>query len=52
MTKPKYNTSDSESSTDEPLFDDSDSTDDTDDTNLKECPTTLSKPAQKPTILQ
>ena len=45
MTKPKYDTSDSKSSTDEPLFDDSNGTDDTNDTNLEECPTTLSKPA-------
>ncbi len=35
--------SDSKSSTNEPLFDDSDGTDDTDNTNLKECPTTPSK---------
>ncbi len=43
MTKPKYDTSDSKSSTNELLFDDSDSTDDTNDTDLKACPATLSK---------
>ena len=50
-----YNTSDSKSSANEPLFDDSDRTDDTDDTNdtdLKACPATLSKLAWKPTILR
>ncbi len=43
-----YDTSDSESSADEPLFDDSDgtdNTDNTDDTDLEACPATPSKPA-------
>ncbi len=43
-----YDTSDSKSSADELLFNDSDrtdNTDDTDDTDLEVCPATLSKPA-------
>ena len=43
-----YDMSDSKSSANEPLFDDSDGTDDTDntdDTDLEACPATPSKPA-------
>ncbi len=50
-----YDTSDSKSSANEPLFDDSDRTDDTDntdDTDLEVYPATPSKLAWKPIILQ
>ncbi len=40
-----YNTLDSKSSTNKPLFDNSNSTNNTNNTNLKVYPTTLSKPA-------
>ena len=40
-----YDTLDSESSTNKPLFDNSDSTNNTNDTNLEACPATLSRPA-------
>jgi len=40
-----YDMLDSESSANEPLFDNSDSTNDTNHTNLEECPATPPKPA-------
>ena len=38
-----YNTLDSKSSANKPLFNNSNSTNNTNDTNLKACPTTLSR---------
>ena len=38
-----YNTLDSKSSANKPLFNNSDSTNNTNDTNLKACPATLSR---------